>query len=206
MSFPFTETVTIIATPEVDIAGVVVVYGTPEVPQSGDRSSQPLQIIDPAHTALVAGDVLRVRGHLVRVTGLQDHTNPFTGWRPAGIIHAVQVNPVLPDTATITRTTGETFDRATNLLTPTESAVWSGRCAVEVSLQWQHQATADQETATVPVTVSVPLDVLDVRVGDVVRVTASRDGRLIGRDLTVIAVMTGTTDPVRRLAATDRIS
>ena len=110
---------------------------------------------------------------------------------------------LMVDTCTITRTTGETTDTDTGVVTPTTTTVYTGRCRVQ-----QSQLGADSTPATpgeaavrlVAFEVQLPVSVEGLRVQDVVTVDASAlDPDLVDRQFVVLGLAHKTHATARRI-------
>lgn len=110
---------------------------------------------------------------------------------------------LMVDACTITRTTGETTDTDTGVVTPTTSTVYTGRCRVQ-----QSQLGADSTPAApgevsvrlVAFEVQLPMSVEGLRVQDVVTIdTSVLDPDLVDRQFVVLGLAHGTHKTARRI-------
>lgn len=109
-------------------------------------------------------------------------------WQGAGLVVEFEDGPsLLPDLGLLERRSGTTWDQTSNQNTDTWGSVWSGPCRVDsaASISSGGSNIGEQEIQTQPFQVTFPLSVIDVEPGDRLTVTASRDGRLLVRKLTV---------------------
>jgi len=108
------------------------------------------------------------------------------------------------DACTITRSGGaDTFNPTTGVYTtPAGSAVYTGKCEVQVSdgLNARDTEVGGQEITLTRLTVKVPMSVEDVQVDDVVTITASLlDPDLVGQTFRVIEGFAKSFATARRL-------
>jgi hypothetical protein len=107
---------------------------------------------------------------------------------------------LMTDECRLFRRGAAVWDPVAGVDTFPETALYTGRCRVRPSgTQASGQESSGSELAVFPFTVSVPLSVTDVGLGDLVEVTGSSDGRLVGRVLRVEGVESGTHITARRL-------
>lgn len=113
----------------------------------------------------------------------------------------VLAESLMLDTCTISRAGAETFDDATGTYSDTESTVYSGKCRLKPSVLSADRVAqaAERQIALWPFSVSLPVDVTDVELDDVVTVTASQDPSLVGVRLRIRSVARGTYLTARRV-------
>lgn len=96
---------------------------------------------------------------------------------------------VLPDTATITRVTGTTFNPATGTNTPTTSTVYSGAARLSMPSMAEREALFGGEQVTMTrFIVTLPYDADDIELEDVVTFSSSGDGLAETRSFRVVVV------------------
>jgi len=111
---------------------------------------------------------------------------------------------LMVDACTISRTTGAGVqDETTGRVTPTTTQLYAGQCQIRVPQAVAETPEVGDRTATLQrLIVKVPLTVEDVRIGDVVAVTAAaNDPELVGRQFVVSALHHKTYPTARKLAA-----
>lgn len=159
-------------------------------------------------TDVAAGDVATFRGFTRRVTGEPlVWRSPFTGWE-AGVMAPVEAGPVLmPDLGRINRPGGQpVINETTGTLTyPEGDLLWTGPVLVEpgIGQGTNTDLMATQRISNMTHVATVPLTCIDVMPDDVLRVTSSRDQRLITRDLVVIGVRLTSSGLTRDLLVRD---
>jgi hypothetical protein len=148
-----------------------------------------------------AGDTVGFRGYTRRLTVLPEV------WATAGVVAVYEDSPVyLPDLGELSRPTGPgARDDTTGVRGPgSEDLVWSGPCLVEpAQADGTNPEIGDQQVGIVPFVVTVPLALTGVKVGDRMRITQSRDARLLVRTLVVKAVRASSSALTRDLLAFD---
>lgn len=146
-----------------------------------------------------AGDVAGFRGYTRRIVEM-----PHL-WATVGVVAQFEESPAyLPDLGTLSRPGEPTFDSGTGDYAPTSTQVWTGACLVETAQAAGSDAEiGEQRVGIQPFLVSVPLSVLDIRPGDLFKVTASRDGRLLTRTLVVQKTEAGSSALLRVFRAID---
>lgn len=147
------------------------------------------QLFLPAGVDVRQGDVIGVRSLTRRV-----EVEPSL-WLGAGVVVTLEEAPsFLPDLGTLYRLTSGHFDTASGqYVDAARMPLWTGACSVEVETLGSEVDVAEQRVTVQPLTVQLPLEVTDVKPGDVFRVTSSRDVRLTSLDLTVLRVESGST-------------
>lgn len=165
----------------------------------------------PWDTDVRLGDVVAFDGLVRRVVGEDEPfpwTNAFTGWR-AGVVASYDLGPTsLPDLGRLLRPDEKAapiLDRATGVLTPAvPPQVWAGPCKVEPrDAGTTIMPIGEQQLGRVQFSIEVPLEVTDVKVGDLFDVTQSRDGLLLIRNLKVSGFSMSSTSATRELLAFD---
>lgn len=110
---------------------------------------------------------------------------------------------LMVDTCTITRTTGESTNEDTGVVTPTTEDVYAGKCRVQQSQLGADSTPADPGEAYVRLVafeLQLPMSVLGLRVGDVATITASAlDPDLVGRAFNILGLAHKTHATARRL-------
>jgi hypothetical protein len=111
------------------------------------------------------------------------------------------------DTCIIRRSTGETTDQASGVVTPTYLSPnpYTGKCRVQQSLAQadQHDAGEDYQLQ-LRLTLQLPMSVIGAEVGDQVTITASRDPDLVGRAFLIRDLFHKTDASARRIGITER--
>jgi hypothetical protein len=166
------------------------------------------RLYGPYGADVAVGDVLGFRGLTRRVSAPPElWQSPFTGWKAGAVFHMEDAPTSLPDLGSLLRPAGRgTLNETTGQYdSPTApSTVWSGACLVEpAQSDGTNPEIGDQQVGVVPFVVTVPLEVTDIRVGDLFDVTSSRDGRLVARTLSVKAIRASSTALTRELLAFD---
>jgi hypothetical protein len=132
------------------------------------------------------GDVLTFGGESRRVIKEPE------SWFGAGLVVSFEPSyPLLRDLGALSRQNGTTFDRALNTEVPTWQTLWSGPCLVDpptIDGSATDAEVAQQMLTVQPFTVSVPLEVVDIRPDDRFIVTRSDDPWMVGRPLQVTRV------------------
>ena len=99
---------------------------------------------------------------------------------------------LMVDACAITRTTGETTDDDTGIVTPTTATVYTGKCRIQQSQLGADSTPSDPGEAYVrliALELQLPMSVTGIRVQDVVTVTASvHDDDLVGRQFSVLGL------------------
>lgn len=104
------------------------------------------------------------------------------------------------DACVIRRQTGEATDPDTGEVTPTYADVYTGKCRVQTrGLATYSPNVGQQRTDIFTAELQVPIDVTDVKVNDVVEITASLDPFLVGHTLRINNLAYGTHKTARRL-------
>lgn len=131
---------------------------------------------------------------------------------------AIDPNPVLAagrlahqqlmnDACTITRPGTPTLNRTTSVLTPgAATTLYSGPCRVKPQRVPRNEQAAERLTVVARYEVALPFDAVataELRVGDMVTITASGDTRLVGQAFPVMAVDFGSHSTAWRLTAED---
>lgn len=110
---------------------------------------------------------------------------------------------LMVDTCTITRTTGESTNDDTGVVTLTTSAIYTGRCRIQQSQLGADSTPADPGEAYVRLVafeLQLPMSVTGLRVGDVATITASAlDPDLVGRAFNILGLAHKTHATARRL-------
>lgn len=110
---------------------------------------------------------------------------------------------LMVDTCTITRTTGETTNEDTGVVTPTTATVYTGRCRIQQSQLGADSTPSDPGEAYVRLVafeLQVPMSVVGLRVQDVITITASAlDPDLVGRAFNVLGLAHKTHATARRV-------
>jgi hypothetical protein len=111
---------------------------------------------------------------------------------------------LMQDTCTIRRTTGETTDTTTGVVTPTTSVVYTGPCKIQQSTLGAASAPADPGEASVRLvayTLHLPVATsAGIRDGDVATITtATYDSDLLGRTFAIIGTAHKSVATARRL-------
>lgn len=115
---------------------------------------------------------------------------------------AAEAEKLMIDTCHISRAGGgRTFDKTTNTYSDGATDIYTGKCRVKPSSLSSNTTVqaGEQAVGLWPYVVSVPLSVSGVELGDVVRITSSRDPALEDRELRVRVVGRGTHLTARRL-------
>lgn len=99
---------------------------------------------------------------------------------------------IMADTVTVLRpSTSTALDTATGLLNvAAPSTIYRGSCRVRM-LGDQNESTAaigERHTTTIRFAVWMPVDVPEIRIGDLVQIDSSDDPQLSGRRLRVVSV------------------
>ena len=170
--------------------GDFVLVSRDEVPVgtfAGAWDPQQHAVYGPFDVDVREGDVLTFRGVVRRIVGLPERwRNPFTGWEAGTVCKIEAAQPFLRDLGTLQRKTGVVFNKDLNTNVPVFVTVWSGPCLVDPPTTEGSEVEAGQQKLSIqPFTVSVPLEVTDVKPDDRFTVTASADPRMVGRPLTV---------------------
>ena len=164
--------------------------------RDGAPESSFLAGYDPAENRLYAafdakierGDVVAFRDLVRRVIEPPKRwRNPNTGRAHGCVLQLEDAPPFLPDLGHLYRLTSGGFDQVTKVyLEPGRTLIWSGPCSVKPeSTIGSDVEVARQKVTVQPFSVTVPLELVDVRPDDVFRVSSVRDPRLAGRDLVV---------------------
>jgi hypothetical protein len=110
---------------------------------------------------------------------------------------------LMVDTCTITRTTGESTNEDTGVVTPTTSTVYTGRCRVQQSQLGADSTPSDPGEVYVRLVafeVQLPMSVEGLRVQDVITITASAlDPDLVNRSFNVLGLAHKTHATARRI-------
>lgn len=112
----------------------------------------------------------------------------------------VRAESLMTDACTIARpTTAPVTDPVSGAVTYPETTIYTGRCRARPA-GGGHQVEAGEDiTQVFGLRVSVPISVTGVRADDVVTVTASADGSLVGKRLRVREIERGSHITARRL-------
>lgn len=178
--------------------------GAADLPVGGcSLQSQIGFLFAPADADIAQGDLVVLAGRMFGV----DRVDVWPDVLGQGHMQAAVVPVYLPDAGQLLRViSGEpVVDEVTGEIVAGETTeVWAGACRVEG--RQSDGSTPDvgqQRIGQVPFLVTVPMTVVDVKPGDLFKVTASRDLRLTLRTLTVTAVRGGSTEHVREILAFD---
>lgn len=110
---------------------------------------------------------------------------------------------LMVDACTIAHTTGESTNDDTGVVTPTTSAVYTGRCRIQQSQLGADSVPADPGDAYVRLVafeLQVPMSVTGIRVHDVATITASAlDPDLVGRKFVILGLAHKTHATARRM-------
>lgn len=184
----------------------------PYEPVTIARTSATLQgLVDPHERRLYlalgvdvqVNDVAGFRGYTRRLVAVPEV------WATAGVVAEFEDAPAaLPDLGALYRASGDppVLDENTGEYGPPvdDDPLWTGACRVEpAQSDGSNPEIGDQQVGIVPFVVTVPLALIDVRTGDLFKVSSSRDGRLLVRTLVVKAVRASSTGLVRELLAFD---
>lgn len=111
------------------------------------------------------------------------------------------------DTCTIRRSTGETTDPNSGVITPTWQDTYTGKCRVQQrDVQAQQHDVGEDYVLLQRVQVQLPVSVVGIQVDDEVTITASRDPELVGRVFLVRDLAYKTDASSRRITVTERTS
>jgi hypothetical protein len=115
-----------------------------------------------------------------------------------------QAESMMTDSCVITRASGDPVFNATTgkYDTPTPDTIYTGKCRIRTRSQFLRDRAADGGEHQVLIwsyIVSVPLTVTDIRVDDVVTVTASTDPALVERELKARITNLATNSTARRI-------
>ncbi|PYC83450.1 hypothetical protein C7C46_08950 [Streptomyces tateyamensis] len=114
---------------------------------------------------------------------------------------------LMVDACTITRPGPATLDRTTSHLTPgTATVLYSGACRVKAERLPRDRQAGERLTVAARYELALPFAAVpaaELRVGDLVTVTASGDGRLVGQVMAVMAVDFGSTATAWRITIED---
>lgn len=160
-----------------------VLIGSVRIRALFDPAKHQLYVDDP--TCIQAGALVTVRGQVRRVTN-------SAYWNGAGTVVDLEPGPVyFPDAAVLNRVTFGTRDPETGIIPEILTPIWTGQCEVEAesSADAAQLEILDRRRELVMYTVKVPLEVSDIRQDDRIKITASRDPRLVDRILHVIRVL-----------------
>ncbi len=115
-----------------------------------------------------------------------------------------EAEQLLTDACRIERRAGDTVDPATKNRVPTWSLVAESPCRVRsTGTQPRDALPGDEPLAVAGLTVSLPVALVDVRVGDRVLLSASGDASLVGVPLYVRSVQRGSQLALRRLLVSE---
>lgn len=109
------------------------------------------------------------------------------------------------DTCTIRRSTGDTTDPNTGVVTATWKQLYAGRCRVQHGLAQAAQHDTGQDSLLlVRLQVHLPMTVVGLEVNDQITITTSRDPDLVGRVFLVRDLFHKTDATARRVGVTER--
>lgn len=180
--------------------------------RNGDQVAETLGGFDPAGlllylpdgTDVAEADTLGLRGAVYRADTVPEvWLNPFTGWEAGVVVHLVLVE--FPDQAVLERPGAPVWDRDANTQVPGWTVIWSGPVLVETppSVAGVEALAAEQRLTLMPLLVSAPLELTDVRPDDRLTVTSSADPWLVGRGLEVTRVRGGSLVTLRQFSVID---
>jgi hypothetical protein len=111
-----------------------------------------------------------------------------------------QAESLMVDTCKIEHVTGTAWDEDSGTSTPTYDTRYSGKCRTQTTLTSEAaQSAGEREWTIQSLTVSVPMSVTGVEVGDRVTITSTAlDLDLVGRVFTVVALAHKTHMTARR--------
>ena len=136
-------------------------------------------------------------------TGTPSTTSSLSPWSGVLAVGRRLALDLMVDACTIVRTTGAlTQDETTGRITPTVTELYGGRCQVRAPALVAETPEVGARTATVQrLIIKVPVEVVDVRIGDRVVVTdAVHDPELVGREFVVSGLHHKTFSTARKLA------
>jgi hypothetical protein len=108
---------------------------------------------------------------------------------------------LMVDTCTIVRVTGQTTNPTTGVVTDTTTAVYTGKCKVQVrDVDAQNPEAGDRAYTVLKLRVDLPADTTGVDTGDIVTITAAPyDAELVDRTFRVVAPFFGSQKTARRV-------
>lgn len=112
------------------------------------------------------------------------------------------------DACTIRRSTGETTDPVSGVVTPTWQQLYAGKCRVQQkSIQAEDEDAGEARLLMVRLEVQLPMSVTDLEPDDQVLITASEsDPDLPGRVFTIADLFHKTHATARRIGVVERTS